>query len=179
MDNRVFKAINQWTGNFRILDLIMINISKRARFVFLFLFILLWFRNDVYKKIALFSCVTVSVTYLLSIMIKLVYFKPRPFLNHGVYLLPPVPSKKDSSFPSKHTALAFALAASVFVYHRILGLILWLLSILVGLSRIWMGQHYPSDIISSAILGNGTVFVVKLTEQYWKPFVTRILRSYT
>jgi undecaprenyl-diphosphatase len=177
MNYRVFRAINQLAGYSRILDLIMITISRRARFVYLFVLIFLWFRNDIYKKMTLYASVSVGVTYLLTMLIKLFYFKPRPFFNHGVYLLPPVPSKKDSSFPSKHTALAFALAASVFLYHRILGLSLWLFSIMVGLSRIWMGQHYPSDIIGSAILGNGSAFLVNLTERYWKPFVTRILRS--
>ncbi|CAH2715188.1 Undecaprenyl-diphosphatase BcrC [Neobacillus rhizosphaerae] len=179
MNYRIFKVINQFAGNSRILDFIMITISKRARFVFLFVLLFLWYRNGIYKKMTLYVGVTASVTYLLSMVFKLFYFKPRPYLNHGVHLLPPVPSKKDSSFPSKHTALSFAFAASVFVYHRILGLSLWLISILVGLSRIWMGQHYPSDIIGSAILGNVTSFVVKLTEQLWTPFVTSIFRSYT
>lgn len=177
MNERIFRAINQCAGYSRILDFIMMTISRKARFIFVFVLVFLWFRNDFYKKMTLYTGVTVSVTYLLSMAIKLFYFKRRPFLNHVVHLLPPVPSKKDSSVPSKHTALAFAIAASVLVYHRILGMSLWLLSIFVGFSRVWMGQHYPSDIISSAILGNGTAFVVKLSEQYWKPFVSRILRS--
>ncbi|MEH7356140.1 phosphatase PAP2 family protein [Neobacillus drentensis] len=178
MNYRIFKVINRLAGNYRILDNLMIYISKRARFVYLIVLIVLWFRRDFYKKMALFAGVSVSVTYLLSMVIKLFYFKQRPFLKHGVYLLPPVPSKKDSSFPSKHTALAFGLAASLMFYNRILGWSLWLLSLLVGFSRIFTGQHYPSDIIGSAILGNVSAFVVRQTEQYWKPFVTRFLLSY-
>lgn len=179
MNYRMFKVINQLAGHNRIVDFLMVTISKRARLIYLLVVIVLWFRHDSYKKMTLNTGVSVSVTYLLCMMIKLFFYKQRPFLKHSVHLLPPVPSKKDSSFPSKHTALAFTLAASVMVFHRIAGWSLWLLSILVGFSRIWMGQHYPSDIIGSAILGNGTAFFVKLTEQYWKPFVTRILHSIT
>ncbi|WHY88654.1 undecaprenyl-diphosphatase [Neobacillus novalis] len=179
MNYGMFKVINQLAGHNRIVDFLMVTISKRAQFIYLLVVIVLWFRHDSYKKMTLYTGVSVSVTYLLCTMIKLLFYKPRPFLKHSVHLLPPVPSKKDSSFPSKHSALAFTLAASVMVYHRIAGWSLWLLSILVGISRIWMGQHYPSDIIGSAILGNGTALVVKLTEQYWKPFVNRIFHSFT
>jgi undecaprenyl-diphosphatase len=92
-----------------------------------------------------------------------------------VNLLPPVPSKKNSSFPSNHTSLAFAVATSIFFYNRLLGLIMSLVSSLVGVSRIWMGQHYPSDIIKSAFLGSISALVVHLTSRVWNPFLEKFI----
>ena len=83
----------------------------------------------------------------------------------------------NSSFPSKHTVLAFAAATSVLFYKRLLGCIMWLLAFLIGLSRIWMGQHYPSDIIGSALLGSLTAIVVNITVRVWNPFIRRILHT--
>lgn len=59
-----------------------------------------------------------------------------------------------SSFPSDHAALAFALAAAVWIGWRRLGLacFLWAL-LIVSLPRIYLGKHYPSDILAGALLG--------------------------
>jgi undecaprenyl-diphosphatase len=179
MNDRIFRSINELAGSSRFVDFIMVTLSKRTRYVYLFVLLLLLFQAKFNKRKTLIAGVTISVTYLLSMLMKRFFNKPRPFLQQAVHLLPPVPSRKDSSFPSKHTALAFAVSAFVIIYHRTWGLGLWLLSLLVGISRIWMGQHYPSDIVGSAILGNITAFVVMFTEKYWRPFLERTLRSYT
>ncbi|MFF2447974.1 undecaprenyl-diphosphatase [Neobacillus sp. NPDC058068] len=176
MNERMFKAINQYAGSSKFLDSLMVLISKKARFVYFLVVIILCLRHNDYKKMTVYTGVSVGVTYVISFLIKLFVFQPRPFVNHLVHLLPPVPSKKDSSFPSKHTTIAFAAATSVFVYHRLAGSFLWLLSILVGISRIWTGQHYPSDILGSAIIGNVSAYVIKRIETIWNPLVSRIFR---
>ncbi|MEH7012481.1 phosphatase PAP2 family protein, partial [Neobacillus niacini] len=111
-------------------------------------------------------------------IIKLVYFKPRPFSKIRVNLLAPIPSKKDSTFPSKHTTLAFAVAISVLFYKRTLGCILSILASLAGFSRIWMGQHYPSDIIGSALIGSIVATCVNLSSSLWEPFINRVIHTY-
>lgn len=178
MDERMFKAINQYAGTSRFLDSLMILISKKARYVYFLIVVILWFRHNYYKKITLYTGISIGVTYVITILIKQFFFRARPYLKHKVNLLPPAPSEKDSSFPSKHTTLAFAVAASVFVFHRLVGLFLWMLSILVGVSRIWSGQHYPSDIAGSAIIGNVIAYIVKRAEPIWGPLINRILRLF-
>lgn len=177
MNNRIFKAINGMAGYSRIIDFIMVNLSTRTRYVYLFVLLFLLFRNKFNKRKTLIAGVTISITYILSHIMKWIFFRPRPFLKQAVHLLPPVPSRKDSSFPSRHTSLAFAVSAFVFLYQRTWGLWLWLLSFLVGISRIWMGQHYPSDVLGSAILGNITAFMINFTEKIWRPFLARTFRT--
>ena len=95
-----------------------------------------------------------------------------------VHLLPPAPSKKISSFPSKHTTLAFAVATSVLLYKRLMGSIMVILAFLTGFSRIWVGQHFPSDILGSALLGSLTSSLVWLTGRTWNPLIDRVIHSY-
>lgn len=84
--------------------------------------------------------------------IKMTYFTPRPYMvNHlpTFVTIPPV----DSSFPSGHTMLAFALATIIFLSHRKLGIILFIVAGAIGVGRVLANVHYPIDIISGLILG--------------------------
>jgi undecaprenyl-diphosphatase len=154
MDNKVFKLINQFSGRCSPIDLLMILISNKIRYVFIFVLIFMWFRNDSYKKVSCNAVKSMGITLLIHTLIKLFYFKPRPFVKHRVGIL--IPSKMDSTFPSKHTLLVFAISTSIFLYDRVLGSIMWVLSVLTGFSRIWVGHHYPSDIIGSAFIATMT-----------------------
>ncbi|WP_429758516.1 phosphatase PAP2 family protein [Bacillus sp. S14(2024)] len=55
---------------------------------------------------------------------------------------------------------------------------MWLLAFLTGFSRIWSGQHYPSDIIGSALIGSLTSIVVNVIVWLWNSFVLCIVKSY-
>lgn len=178
MDYRIFRAINQFAGRYQLFDTIMITISQKVRYLYVILLIFMWFRNNFYKKVTLFTGISIVVTILLNCLIKLFYYKPRPFLKFRVNLLPPSPSKKNSSFPSKHTTLAFAAATSVLFYKRLLGSIMFVFAFLAGFSRIWMGQHFPLDIVGSAFLGSLTSLVVYITKRVWNPFIDRFIHSY-
>ena len=161
MDYKVFKAINLLSGRCSLIDLLMIFLSKKIRYVFIFVLIFMWFKNDYYKKVFCNAVMSSGITLFIHTLIKLCYFKPRPFAKHHVGIL--IPSKIDSSFPSKHTLLAFAISTSIFLYDRILGSIMWILSVLTGFSRIWVGHHYPSDVIGSAFIATMTSIILDKT----------------
>lgn len=158
MNNKVFKLINQFSGRYSPIDLLMILISNKIRYVFIFVLIFMWFRNDSYKKVSCNAVKSTGITLFIHTLIKLFYFKPRPFVNKRVGIL--IPSKMDSTFPSKHTLLVFAISTSIFLYNRVLGSIMWVLSVLTGFSRIWVGHHYPSDIIGSAFIASMTSIIL-------------------
>jgi undecaprenyl-diphosphatase len=58
-----------------------------------------------------------------------------------------------AAFPSGHAAFFFALAMAVYFYNRRLGLVFFAGAILIGLARIFVGVHWPSDVLGGAILG--------------------------
>jgi undecaprenyl-diphosphatase len=57
------------------------------------------------------------------------------------------------SFPSGHTAAAFLLATLCYVFFGAIALPLFIWAAMVGLSRIWLGVHFPTDILAGSCLG--------------------------
>jgi undecaprenyl-diphosphatase len=75
----------------------------------------------------------------------------RPFQSHQVHQL--IPHDPGVSLPSDHATAAFALAFGIYAFlnHR-WGVILGVAALAVGVSRIWVGVHYPGDILAAAII---------------------------
>lgn len=94
-----------------------------------------------------------------------IWFRPRPFTTHDITLLYYYPS--DSSFPSNSAAVVWALAWVIFRAERggrregeakgywvlRIGKTALGLALLMGLARIWVGIHYPLDIVGGAAVG--------------------------
>ncbi|MGM0920086.1 MAG: undecaprenyl-diphosphatase [Bacillota bacterium] len=170
MDYKVFKTINQLSGRCSPIDSLMILISNKIRYVYLFVLIFMRFSNS-YKKVSRNAVISAGLTLFINTLVKMVYFKQRPFVKRKVGIL--IPSKMDSSFPSKHTLLVFAISTTIFLYNRIFGSIMWVLSVLTGFSRIWVGHHYPSDIIGSAFIATMTSILVDKISSCINYFVRR------
>jgi undecaprenyl-diphosphatase len=176
MDYRLFRAINLLSGRSAPIDWLMIFLSKKIRYVFIFVLIFMWFRNENYRKVSWNAIMSSGISLVLHTLIKIFYFKPRPFIKRRVGIL--IPSKIDSSFPSKHTLLAFAVSTSILLYDRVLGSIMWVLSVLTGFSRIWLGHHYPSDIIGSALIATMTSMMVGKTAGDISPDTSRRMKAH-
>jgi undecaprenyl-diphosphatase len=82
-----------------------------------------------------------------------VWDRPRPFAAHAAathLLAAPSP---DPSFPSDHAAAAFAIAFCVLAFSRWAGAGFLVAATSIGLSRIALGLHYPSDVIAGVLVG--------------------------
>lgn len=87
--------------------------------------------------------------------------RPRPYLQHdGLDVLQGGPAHGHLSFVSDHATLAMALAVGLFIAHRRLGLLGIGLALLEGLSRLYLGLHYPTDVIGGFALGTAVVLVL-------------------
>ena len=86
-------------------------------------------------------------------------YASRPFQING---FPPLTLTMpfNASFPSDHAAVAFALAISVFLYNKKLGLVFLASALLVGVARVLSNVHYPVDILGGALLGSFVVLAV-------------------
>ncbi|WP_243388004.1 undecaprenyl-diphosphatase [Bacillus kexueae] len=162
LDTYLFRAINSCAKKSRPLDKSMIVTSNYGRYLYALVIIFLFFSKQS-RKVSLHIAASSCLSLLATFLIKILSFKPRPFMTHRVHML--LPSKHDSTFPSKHAILAFSVSSTLLFSKRILGYCMTALSIITGISRIWVGHHYPSDIIGSALLGSLSSWVVN---KYWK-----------
>lgn len=76
---------------------------------------------------------------------------PRPFTVDGV--APAIAHAADNGFPSDHTAAAAAVAGLVLAYRRRIGILLVVLAVVVGLSRVAAHVHHVPDIIGGLAIG--------------------------
>jgi undecaprenyl-diphosphatase len=79
------------------------------------------------------------------------FYRRRPY--HTLGTVPLLWKGEDASFPSNHAAGAFALAVPLWLHGGQLGGILLLFAALLALSRVYVGVHYPSDVIAGAAVG--------------------------
>lgn len=154
LNSDLFLAINQLAGENAILDASAIFIAEAMPFILIGVMVSLWFFANLNKRrISFFAGYSVLLALLLSYLIGLLYFHPRPFvLNLGSQL---VEHAADTSFPSDHTTLIFAIASSYLFSRETLklGVLLVLLSFLAGLARVFVGVHFPFDIIGAGLVG--------------------------
>ena len=85
--------------------------------------------------------------------------RERPFLQYPE-LVPLIPPPSGYSFPSSHTATGFACATVLFCMKKPAGLAAYALAALIGLSRLYVCVHVPSDVAAGVILGLAVGLVV-------------------
>jgi len=104
-----------------------------------------------------------SITWAVIInqILSILHFKPRPFVVKNVNSLIDVPYS-IKSFPSDHSTVVFALALTIFFYDRKMGSLLLFLSLLVGLSRVYVGVHYPIDVFIGALVGVVAALLIRV-----------------
>ena len=91
------------------------------------------------------------LAWCLATIIKIIIQVPRPYLT--LPDIKPLISKTDFSFPSGHATFFMALGVAIYLSHKKAGYVFIILAILIGLSRIVAGVHFPSDILAVFCLG--------------------------
>lgn len=103
---------------------------------------------------ALCAPVAVVAVYAVNDAIKSVVKEVRPCrqLPH-VFHLEACQAPTDWAFPSNHTVVAFSAATALFLVARRLGLVAYVLAVLMGASRVYVGAHYPHDVAAGMVVG--------------------------
>lgn len=155
MNETIFYIINSIAGQSYLLDQILIFLSNRFGFVLLLgLFVFLVFHTD--KKQGaqdLFVVLVAAVSaYAVAVLLKEIIVSSRPFevlpSAHVLYT-----HGGGDSIPSGHATFYMALAVALSFYHRKLFIVYALGALVIGLTRIAVGVHWPFDIAAGWVLG--------------------------
>ena len=147
---------------------------------FAFFLLYLWFfRGDSGKKASLFAVLIGVIALGMNVLIAQIYFEPRPFTVLEANLL--YPHDADASFPSDHTTGAFALAWGIFLQRKHFPRIsFWmlLLAAATGFSRIYVGHHYPGDVLGSILVSLLIALLVYRFHKRLAPFARFLIEAY-
>jgi len=168
LDNHVLNALT--SSRTYILDITMVVVTTTADIfpvyfspMLIISFILLIRRKS--RRIGAILIIVILVATLVTLQVKNIVHKDRPEYEFNIeglnYKLEyDALSKASSSYPSAHAArsAAFALIISYMLKGKRvgrfnLGFILWLYPLLISLSRVYVGEHYVTDVVGGTILG--------------------------
>jgi undecaprenyl-diphosphatase len=172
-DLSFFYFIHNFANKFFLLDWLGIFLASYVGYFIVFwLIFILWKEKKFKRRFYLFALLALSIILSRAIIAEIIYFiykKPRPFVVLNIE--PLIVINHTPSFPSGHASAFFALAAALYLFYRKQNFVfknrtvvaIWVLVILMGLARIFVGVHWPFDILGGAIIGIlSALFIAKI-----------------
>ncbi|PIR87360.1 MAG: hypothetical protein COU11_00840 [Candidatus Harrisonbacteria bacterium CG10_big_fil_rev_8_21_14_0_10_49_15] len=168
MDGDV-QLITQFAGRWALLDFLGVFFATYVPIIIglVFLIVLLTQKNRRYRAYVFFFWLfsTLLTSGVIEPLINFLFPRPRPFVTYELVPLIPMDSA-NPSFPSWHAVFLFTLATVVFLaMSRKWGAWLYILATLIGAARVFVGVHYPLDIIVGALIG----FLIPVLVQLFLP----------
>lgn len=149
----IFRGINRYFKQ-RMLNMFFRTITHigGATCTISLVSILFLFTDGFIKQTAMASALSLLLSHIPVQILKKFYPRKRPYLaiDNVNYPLNPL---ADHSFPSGHTTAIFSVIIPFLLYDMTAGFLLLPIAICVGISRIYLGLHYPSDVLAGMCLG--------------------------
>ena len=183
VDAEIVLWLNQWVGRFDALDAAA-KLIVGDYFIPVSMSLCLlaaWFMGrgpearDTNQRAVLRALLAIGFANLVVLILNDHYFRLRPFAEHELSMLFYEPT--DSSFPANPAAVAFAMASGMWQGSRRLGGLMYALAVLWGLSRIYAGVFYLSDVAAGALIGIVVSHAVALALRMIEPLPTLVLRA--
>lgn len=154
-DVRLLYFLNNLTDKSQIFDTLIVFLASYLPYLLIAAFLLLLYFSAYPKrqKLYIFWVTTASIIVArlgITEIVRFFYHRPRPFLT---YQLHPLLFQNEWSFPSGHSAFFFAMATAIYLYNKKWGVGFFIATILITISRIVAGVHYPSDILGGMAVG--------------------------
>jgi len=164
-DKDLLYMINGASGS-KALDAIMLALTEFGGSLFWLLFIIvLWvYGESKERRFAIFLTIAMITSGILGLFLKAFLYRPRPYeALTGIKLIGV--EEHGSSFPSGHSFRAFTVSTLAFRRYGRNASPLLILSLLVTVSRVYLGAHYPTDTIAGAFLGLSIANLIFIFEE--------------
>ena len=157
MDYNLFKAINGLSGG-SVSDAVFKFFAQDIVTVLIVLvaltFLIPWrSRRSERRDGAVLATAAAGLALLINQPIAHLVDRTRPFLAHPAHAHLLISQSHDPSFPSDHATGAFALAFGIWIYDRTIGAFILVLAAIVAFARVYVGTHYPGDVVGGALIG--------------------------
>ena len=150
----IFNLIHGWSGRFVFVDVLGIFFAEYLPYLLVLGFLILVFQQSgARRKFYFFAEGALAIILSRGIVTEVIrsfYKVARPFALLG---FSPLIAESGSSFPSGHMAWFFALAMAIWFANRRWGAWYFALSAVMGIARIYVGVHWPLDILCGAVVG--------------------------
>lgn len=155
MNNQLLLSINGWAGKSHLLDNIMIFCASYLVYI-IFLIAAVIMADCAHRrawKPVIYFFMTLAITFILSQLASMLNFDHRPFMDYNLTQL--VAHASGKSFPSDHTTVTAGIAFGLLFFTRFkkLGWIVLVVAALIGFARVFVGIHYPLDILGGLVTG--------------------------
>jgi undecaprenyl-diphosphatase len=173
MNDAIQDMVNNLAGRSDLADAIAKFVAQDLIFLAIPLIVALWFLpfgrdRAMNQRLSVLACGGVLIAVGLGALLGHIYFQTRPFVNdHATKLL--IAHGADNGFPSDHATVVFALAGAFVLRRRLIGTVLIGTGLVVGLARVYVGVHWPSDILAAVVLGVVVGGIVSLGESLLEP----------
>ncbi|MCL6631531.1 MAG: phosphatase PAP2 family protein [Alicyclobacillus herbarius] len=161
-DDRLVWCIRRLWGKSLSLDGFMVTVARWTPFVMVGLIaatvVLAFTQPQFHAVLHGFSAIAAAAAArFINEPITRAFCRPRPFEQMSFF--PLVSHERGGSYPSNHATGAFALAVSMLAVPGI-GWILLVLAALLSVSRVYVGLHYPSDIVGGVLHGTAVALLI-------------------
>ncbi|HEV7132297.1 MAG TPA: phosphatase PAP2 family protein [Gaiellaceae bacterium] len=163
MDWRVFKAIYSLSLHHHWLGSLFHGIEQASIPFMVLATAALWFLarpggDRKWKLAAASGFLSAALAFVANFVIHAIWDRPRPYETHAISH--PWSTSTDASFPSDHASLSLAIAFAVLAFDSAAGAVLVVAAVIIAVGRVFIGAHYPGDILASLTVATAVAIIV-------------------